>query len=40
MKIDDTGRVISFSEKTKGADLKAMVSYIYFFMLFTSHVHT
>jgi len=24
MKIDDTGRVISFSEKPKGADLKAM----------------
>ena len=26
MKIDDTGRVVSFSEKPKGDDLKAMVS--------------
>ena len=26
MKIDATGRVISFAEKPKGADLKAMVS--------------
>lgn len=25
MKIDDTGRVLSFSEKPKGDDLKAMV---------------
>ena len=25
MKIDDTGRVVSFSEKPKGDDLKAMV---------------
>ena len=33
MKIDDTGRVISFSENPKGADLKAMVSRIDFFMV-------
>ena len=33
MKIDDTGRVISFSEKPKGADLKVMVSRIDFFMV-------
>jgi len=26
MKIDDSGRVVSFAEKPKGADLKAMVS--------------
>ena len=26
MKIDDTGRVLSFSEKPKGDDLKAMVA--------------
>jgi ADP-glucose pyrophosphorylase len=38
MKIDDTGRVISFSEKPKGADLKAMVSCIGFFMQLTSPV--
>jgi dTDP-glucose pyrophosphorylase len=31
MKIDDTGRVISFSEKPKGDELKAMVSLTFFF---------
>jgi len=30
MKIDDTGRVISFSEKPKGDELKAMVSWTLF----------
>ena len=30
MKIDDTGRIVSFSEKPKGDDLKAMVSWIFF----------
>jgi ADP-glucose pyrophosphorylase len=39
MKIDDTGRVISFSEKPKGADLKAMVSCIDFLMLFALPFH-
>jgi ADP-glucose pyrophosphorylase len=29
MKIDDTGRVISFSEKPKGDDLKAMVGLVF-----------
>jgi len=29
MKIDDTGRIVSFSEKPKGDDLKAMVSWIF-----------
>ena len=40
MKIDGTGRVISFSEKPRGADLKAMVSCIDLFMPLTSPVHT
>jgi ADP-glucose pyrophosphorylase len=30
MKIDDTARVISFSEKPKGDELKAMVSWTLF----------
>lgn len=32
MKIDDTGRVIAFSEKPKGDDLKAMVGHICLFI--------
>ena len=31
MKIDNKGKVISFSEKPKGADLKAMASFFLFF---------
>lgn len=33
MKIDDTGKVISFSEKPKGEELKAMVSWTLFFSI-------
>jgi len=31
-KIDDTGRTIPFSEKPKGDELKAMVSWIFLFI--------
>lgn len=30
MKIDNKGRILSFSEKPKGEDLKAMVSFFFF----------
>jgi len=32
MKIDNKGRILSFSEKPKGADLKAMVKMIFIVM--------
>ena len=34
MKIDNRGRVISFSEKPKGEDLRAMVMCLFFFFFF------
>jgi ADP-glucose pyrophosphorylase len=33
MKIDDKGRILSFSEKPKGAELKGMVSLMFIVML-------
>lgn len=34
MKIDNKGRILSFREKPKGEDLKAMVSHFYCFSYF------
>jgi ADP-glucose pyrophosphorylase len=33
MKIDNKGRILSFSEKPKGAELKAMVSLMFIIVL-------